>query len=149
MLNPQWHLRIYDENAGSSGRGAPASNGKVSPPRGFAGSSKIADVGGKSKTGQKSVVVLSAQGPREVPLNVTAVWSSGERTVECVLASFSRVFIWMLIPLCRLAQKEVATSSGAYTYGRARAAADMARKFSCSYSTLSRLISTTKRVTTP
>lgn len=29
----------------------------------------------------------------------------------------------------RLSQKEVVTSSGAYTYGRARAVADMARKF--------------------
>lgn len=51
--------------------------------RGFAGSSKKGS--GSSKAGQKSVVVLSAQGPREVPLNVTAVWSSGERIVEWVL----------------------------------------------------------------
>ena len=146
MLNPQWHLRIPDENAGSSGRGV---LGKVSPLRWITGSSRIADVGGRSKTTQKSVVVLSAQGPREVPLNVTAVWSSGERVVECVLASLSRVFIWMLTPLYRLAQKDVATSSGAYTYGRARAAADMAREFLYSFSTVSRLISTSKRVTTP
>ncbi|KAH0829129.1 hypothetical protein J3R83DRAFT_2605 [Lanmaoa asiatica] len=107
MLNPQWHLRIYDENAGSSGTSAFPYNGKTSRLRGSMGSSKVADVGGKSKTGQKSLVALSAQGPREVPLNVTVVWSSGERIVE-------------------LAQKEVVTSSGAYTYGRARAAADMA-----------------------
>lgn len=41
---------------------------------------------------------------------------------------------------CRLAQKEMVTSSGAYTYGRARAAADMARKSRCSCSTASRLM---------
>ncbi|KAF8554920.1 cysteine proteinase [Imleria badia] len=107
MLNPQWHLRIDDENADLGGRGALASHGKASPLEGFAGSSKMVGVGGKGKSGQKAVVVLSAQGPRDVPLNVTAVWSSGERIVE-------------------LAQKEVVTSSGAYTCGRARAAADMA-----------------------
>lgn len=79
MLNPQWHLRIHDDSAGSSGR---SSNGKISSLKGSAGSSKI--VGGKSKAGPRSVVVLSVQGLREVPLNVTAVWSSGERIVECV-----------------------------------------------------------------
>ncbi|KAI9568796.1 hypothetical protein HD554DRAFT_2021606, partial [Boletus coccyginus] len=77
MLNPQWHFRIHDQNAGSNGRGI------------------------------LSFVVLSARGPREVPLNVTVVWSSGKR-------------------ICELVQKEVVTSSGAYTYGRARAAVDMA-----------------------
>ncbi|KAG8221254.1 hypothetical protein J3R82DRAFT_1418 [Butyriboletus roseoflavus] len=107
MLNPQWHLRIYDENASSSGVGAFTSGGKASPLKGFVENSKIVAVGEKNKTGQKSVVVLSAQGPREVPLNVTAVWSSGKRIFE-------------------LAQKEVVASSGAYTYGRARAAEDMA-----------------------
>ncbi|KAF8141175.1 hypothetical protein EV363DRAFT_1203663 [Boletus edulis] len=107
MLNPQWHLLIYDESTGSSGGGALASSERASPLRGFVGSSKLGGVSGKGKTGQKSAVVLSAQGPREVPLNVTAVWSSGERIVG-------------------LAEKEVVTSSGAYTYGRARATADMA-----------------------
>lgn len=82
MLNPQWHLRIYDESAGLSGAGAFTSDRKASSLRGFVESSKIAAVGRKSKTGQKSVLVLSAQGPREVPLNVTAVWSSGERIFE-------------------------------------------------------------------
>lgn len=82
MLNPQWHLRIYDENAGSSGMGAFTSNGKALPLRGFMGNSKVAGMSGKSKTRQKSVVVLSGQGPREVPLNVTVVWSSGERIIE-------------------------------------------------------------------
>lgn len=87
MLNPQWHLRIYAENADSSGRGALTSNVQASPLRGSVGSSRTAGVGGRSRPGQKSTVVLSAQGPREVPLNVTAVWSSGERIVECVLFS--------------------------------------------------------------
>jgi calpain-7 len=127
MLNPQWHLRIHNENAGSSGRGALAANRKASPLSGFAGSPRTADVG---RTAPKSVVVLSAQGPREVPLNVTAVWSSGERIVE-------------------LAQKEMVTSSGAYTYGRARVAADMGRMFLRFFSTVSRLISSAKRVTIP
>jgi calpain-7 len=145
MLNPQWHLRIHNENAGSSGRGALAANRKASPLSGFAGSPRTADVG---RTAPKSVVVLSAQGPREVPLNVTAVWSSGERIVECVLA-FSRVFVWMLMFLYRLAQKEMVTSSGAYTYGRARVAADMGRMFLRFFSTVSRLISSAKRVTIP
>ncbi|KAG6381977.1 hypothetical protein JVT61DRAFT_605 [Boletus reticuloceps] len=93
MLNPQWHLLIYDESTSSSGGGALASRERASPLRGFGGSSKLGGVSGKSKTGQKSAVVLSAQGPREVPLNVTAVWSSGERIVG-------------------LAEKEVVTSSG-------------------------------------
>lgn len=102
---------------------------------------------GKGKPGQKAVVVLSAQGPRDVPLNVTAVWSSGERTVECVLAS---CLLLMLTPSYRLAQKEVVTSSGAYTCGRARAAADMARESwrCCSIVLVSRLMGTAKRVTT-
>lgn len=49
---------------------------------------------GSSKTGQKSVVVLSAQGPREVPLNVTAVWSAGERIIECVLVPLCDVCVF-------------------------------------------------------
>ncbi|KAF8841696.1 cysteine proteinase [Paxillus ammoniavirescens] len=77
MLNPQWHLRIHD----------------------------LGEMGRAER--EKASVILSAHGPREVPLNVTGVWSSGERVVE-------------------LAQKEVVISSGAYTYGHARAAANMA-----------------------
>lgn len=88
MLNPQWHLRIHDDNAGAGGKDALASIGKASPLKGFSGSSKTASEGGRSTSGQKSVVIVSAQGPREVPLNVTVVWSSGERIVECVQAPF-------------------------------------------------------------
>ncbi|KAG9312146.1 hypothetical protein JVU11DRAFT_7434 [Chiua virens] len=86
MLNPQWHLHIYDENSSLSGRVRFHPMARATSLRGSVASSKVAG---------------------KVPLNVTAVWSSGERIVE-------------------LAQKEVVTSSGAYTYGRARAAADMA-----------------------
>lgn len=82
MLNPQWHLRIFDGNTGSNRTGSFLSNGKASPLRGYVGNSRMVGVGGKSKACQRSVVVLSAQGPREAPLNVTAVWSSGERIVE-------------------------------------------------------------------
>jgi len=72
------------------------SSGKASTLREFARISKMAGVGGKDKTGQKSFVVLSARAPREVPLNVTAVWSSGKRIFECVLMSFPRVLFGCL-----------------------------------------------------
>ncbi|KAH7883245.1 hypothetical protein F5I97DRAFT_1832020 [Phlebopus sp. FC_14] len=90
MLNPQWHFHIPEDNArqaGQSGRGT--SRGKTAAER------------------EKASIVLNAQGPRGVPLNVTAVWSTGERVVE-------------------LAQKEVVATSGAYTYGHARVAAKLA-----------------------
>ncbi|KAF9243195.1 hypothetical protein BU15DRAFT_72388 [Melanogaster broomeanus] len=96
MLNPQWHLRIHEETGGSDWE-----DGSHQPSNG-----KGRRAASRTER-ERASVVFSAQGPREVPLNVTAVWSSGERVVE-------------------LAQKEVVTSSGAYTYGHARAAANMA-----------------------
>lgn len=46
----------------------------------------------------------------------------------------------MFMLLYRLAQKEVVVSSGAYTYGRARAAADMTRRSRSSHFTVSMLM---------
>ncbi|KIJ15557.1 hypothetical protein PAXINDRAFT_77338, partial [Paxillus involutus ATCC 200175] len=107
MLNPQWHLRIHEHSGGSTGRGvASSSNGKGPLKIPVGGGSKAVGGTGRAER-EKASVILSAHGPREVPLNVTGVWSSGERVVE-------------------LAQKEVVISSGAYTYGHARAAANMA-----------------------
>ncbi|KAL4079236.1 hypothetical protein J3A83DRAFT_4456252, partial [Scleroderma citrinum] len=81
MLNPQWHLRILEQEP--IRRSGPSTSSK-----------------------DKAAVILSAMGPREVPLNLTAVWSAGERVVE-------------------LAQREVVASSGAYAYGYARAFANL------------------------
>ncbi|KAF9228468.1 cysteine proteinase [Gyrodon lividus] len=106
MLNPQWHLRIHEDNGGPTERRVASSSSGKGHLNGLVGGSKAAGGTGKTER-EKASVVLSAQGPREVPLNVTVVWSSGERVVE-------------------LAQKEVVTSSGAYTYGHARATASMA-----------------------
>ncbi|KIK22314.1 hypothetical protein PISMIDRAFT_102567, partial [Pisolithus microcarpus 441] len=77
MLNPQWHLRVLEQET---------IRRAVSP--------------------DKATVIVTAQGPRDVPLNLTAVWSTGERVVE-------------------LAQREVVATSGAYAYGYARAFANL------------------------
>ncbi|KAI6131262.1 hypothetical protein EDD17DRAFT_1466405, partial [Pisolithus thermaeus] len=76
MLNPQWHLRILEQETISKA---------VSP---------------------VATVIVTAQGARDVPLNLTAVWSSGERVIE-------------------IAQREVVATSGAYAYGYARAFANL------------------------
>ncbi|KAH7907349.1 hypothetical protein BJ138DRAFT_1160375 [Hygrophoropsis aurantiaca] len=73
MVNPQYHLRIH------------------------------ADKQDAQRAGTQAGVVLVAKGPRDMPLNITVVWSSGERTVE-------------------LSQKEIVANSGAYTYGHVRIA---------------------------
>ncbi|KIK77356.1 hypothetical protein PAXRUDRAFT_835008, partial [Paxillus rubicundulus Ve08.2h10] len=106
MLNPQWHLRIHGHSGGSTGRGVASTSHAKGPLKIHVGGSKVMGEAGRAER-EKASVILSAHGPREVPLNVTGIWSSGERVVE-------------------LAQKEVVVSSGAYTYGHARVAANMA-----------------------
>ncbi|EGO00763.1 hypothetical protein SERLA73DRAFT_178686 [Serpula lacrymans var. lacrymans S7.3] len=71
MVNPQYHLRIYPEGLESH------------------------------RAGLRSNMVIVAQASRDIPLNLTLVWSQGERTIE-------------------LSRKEVAANSGAYSYGLAR-----------------------------
>jgi calpain-7 len=131
MLNPQWYLRIHEHSGGSTGRGvASSSNGKGLLKIPVGGGSKAVGGTGRAER-EKASVILSAHGPREVPLNVTGVWSSGERVVECVYVLYvTQPSVMMFTPSNRLAQKEVVISSGAYTYGHARAAANMARKSS-------------------
>ncbi|KIM64021.1 hypothetical protein SCLCIDRAFT_116338, partial [Scleroderma citrinum Foug A] len=98
MLNPQWHLRILDQEP---------IRRSVSPAIGPNSSRGPGTWQGPSISAkEKAAVILSALGPREMSLNLTAVWSSGERVVE-------------------LAQREVVASSGAYTYGHARAFANL------------------------
>jgi len=77
MVNPQYHLHIHPQN----GQAESESGGDAA---------------------LKSRIVLTCQASRETPLNVTLVWSQGERIVE-------------------LTQNEVALSSGAYSYGLVRA----------------------------
>ncbi|KAH7925291.1 cysteine proteinase [Leucogyrophana mollusca] len=76
MVNPQYHLQIHPDQKGAQ------------------------------YAGTKAGVVFAVQGPRDMPLNITVVWSSGERTVE-------------------LSQKEVVANSGAYTYGHVRIATSL------------------------
>ncbi|KAL4071268.1 hypothetical protein V8B97DRAFT_2104210 [Scleroderma yunnanense] len=95
MLNPQWHLRILEQEP---------IRRSVSPAIGAKG--PVTWQGPSTSSKDKAAVILSAMGPREVPLNLTAVWSAGERVVE-------------------LAQREVVASSGAYAYGYARAFANL------------------------
>jgi calpain-7 len=57
MMNPQYHLRIHPEkNKHQSYDGIPG--------------------------GSKASVVLAAQGSKDIPLNLTVVWSQGGRIVE-------------------------------------------------------------------
>ncbi|KAF7979032.1 hypothetical protein HWV62_44019 [Athelia sp. TMB] len=74
MINPQYHLRIHPEKNSNEARHA----------------------------GMKAKVVLAFEMARQTPLNITAVWSQGERVTE-------------------LSQKEIAASSGPYGYGFVRA----------------------------
>lgn len=57
MINPQYHLRVYPDaqHAASSGR-----------------------------AGLKANITLICQGERDTPLNITVVWSQGERVFESV-----------------------------------------------------------------
>jgi calpain-7 len=81
MVNPQYHLRVHNT-----------------------GTSASTSIDKRNKT----QVILTAQATRDISLNVTAVWSQGERISE-------------------LSQKEVVAHSGPYTYGHARVAAHLAR----------------------
>ncbi|KAI6046422.1 hypothetical protein EDC04DRAFT_1692699 [Pisolithus marmoratus] len=94
MLNPQWHLRIHEQET---------IRRAVSPAVGTSSSrlSGTAQVLNGSPR-DKATVIVTAQGPRDMPLNLAVVWSAGERVVE-------------------LAQREVVATSGAYAYGYARA----------------------------
>lgn len=87
MVNPQYHLRVH--NASTSIDKRPST-------------STSADKRNKTQ------VILTTQSTRDISLNVTAVWSQGERISE-------------------LSQKEVVAHSGPYTYGHARVAAHLAR----------------------
>ncbi|KAI6029389.1 hypothetical protein BKA83DRAFT_4218216 [Pisolithus microcarpus] len=90
MLNPQWHLRVLEQEtirrAVSPGARTTLTRA-TGTEQGLSGSSK-----------DKATVIVTAQGPRDVPLNLTAVW---------------------------LAQREVVATSGAYAYGYARAFANL------------------------
>ncbi|KAG2063826.1 hypothetical protein BDR04DRAFT_1235377 [Suillus decipiens] len=81
MANPQYHLRVHNTNTSINNR--------------------------QSASTDKTQVILTAQSTRDISLNVTAVWSRGERISE-------------------LSQKEVVAHSGPYTYGHARIAAHLA-----------------------
>ncbi|KAI5986901.1 hypothetical protein EDD15DRAFT_1523894 [Pisolithus albus] len=98
MLNPQWHLRILEQEtirrAVSPAAGTSLTRA-TGTEQGLSGSSR-----------DKAMVIVTAQGPRDIPLNLTAVWSAGERVFE-------------------LAQREVVATSGAYAYGYARAFANL------------------------
>lgn len=59
MVNPQYHLRIHPQKG-------------------------LAPDGGHAEL--KATVVLTCQASRETPLNVTLVWSQGERIVEYAAA---------------------------------------------------------------
>ncbi|KAI6007673.1 hypothetical protein F5J12DRAFT_85857 [Pisolithus orientalis] len=97
MLNPQWHLRIFEQEAIRS----------VSPAAGASSSRASGTAQSPSGShGDKAAVIVTARSPRDVPLNLTVVWSTGERVVE-------------------LAQREVVATSGAYGYGYARAFANL------------------------
>ncbi|KAG2347439.1 cysteine proteinase [Suillus weaverae] len=82
MANPQYHLRVHTSTSASTDKRP-------------------------STSADKTRVILTAQGTRDISLNVTAVWSQGERISE-------------------LSQKEVVAHSGPYTYGHARVAAHLA-----------------------
>jgi len=82
MLNPQWHLRILEQEL---------IRRSVSPAIGPSSSRELGTWQGPGASAKdKAAVILSALGPREMSLNLTAVWSSGERVVECVSNSFRR-----------------------------------------------------------
>lgn len=82
MANPQYHLRVHTSTSASTDKRP-------------------------STSADKTRVILTAQSTRDISLNVTAVWSQGERISE-------------------LSQKEVVAHSGPYTYGHARVAAHLA-----------------------
>ncbi|KAG2104085.1 uncharacterized protein F5147DRAFT_704998 [Suillus discolor] len=86
MVNPQYHLRVHNTSTGIDKRPS---------------TSTSADKRNKTQ------VILTTQSTRDISLNVTAVWSQGERISE-------------------LSQKEVVAHSGPYTYGHARVAAHLA-----------------------
>ncbi|KAI6094633.1 hypothetical protein EDD16DRAFT_1683671 [Pisolithus croceorrhizus] len=97
MLNPQWHLRILEQET---------IRRAVSPAVGTSSSRATGMEQGLSESPKdKATVIMTAQGPRDVPLNLTAVWSREN-------ASSSRA------------------TSGAYAYGYARAFANL----SCEHS---------------
>ncbi|KAI0827990.1 hypothetical protein BC628DRAFT_1432146 [Trametes gibbosa] len=75
-LNPQYHLRVHPPAGGPSARG-------------------VRDA--------KADISLSLRGDRQVPMNLTLVWSQGERINE-------------------LGHNDLALSSGSYSYGHALAA---------------------------
>ncbi|OAX42822.1 cysteine proteinase [Rhizopogon vinicolor AM-OR11-026] len=79
MLNPQYHLRVSADDRHTHA----------------------------ASTKPKAQVTLTAHSARDISLNITAVWSQGERIAE-------------------LTQKEVVAHSGPYTYGHARVAAHLA-----------------------
>ncbi|KAG2153243.1 hypothetical protein DEU56DRAFT_955173 [Suillus clintonianus] len=82
MVNPQYHLKVHNTSTSTSTHIRPSQNNKTQ-------------------------VILTAQSARDISLNITAVWSQGERISE-------------------LTQKEVVAHSGPYTYGHARVAAHLA-----------------------
>ncbi|KAG1739095.1 uncharacterized protein EDB91DRAFT_1237555 [Suillus paluster] len=86
MVNPQYHLRLHNASPSPSTCKRHSAN---------------------ANTNSKTQVILTAHSTRDISLNVTAVWSQGERISE-------------------LTQKEVVAHSGPYTYGHARAAAHLA-----------------------
>lgn len=89
MVNPQYHLRVHNASTSIDKR-----------PSTITSTSTSADKRNKTQ------VILTTQSTRDISLNVTAVWSQGERISE-------------------LSQKEVVAHSGPYTYGHARVAAHL------------------------
>ncbi|KAG2142326.1 uncharacterized protein EDB93DRAFT_1158574 [Suillus bovinus] len=86
MMNPQYHLQVHNTTSSIDKRPSTSTS---------------------SDKCNKTQVILTAQSTRDISLNVTAVWSQGERISE-------------------LSQKEVVAHSGPYTYGHARVAAHLA-----------------------
>ena len=59
-----------------------------------------------------------------MPVNLTAVWSNGQRVAEC---AFPLTLNPQTLNHSRLPEKDVVVTSGAYTYGLARAHKEFAR----------------------
>ncbi|KAG1746435.1 hypothetical protein EDB19DRAFT_1894215 [Suillus lakei] len=97
MVNPQYHLRVHSASTSTSIDKRPSTSTGIDKRP-----STSVDI-----QNNKTQVTLTAQSTRDISLNVTAVWSQGERISE-------------------LSQKEVVAHSGPYTYGHARVAADLA-----------------------
>lgn len=80
MLNPQYHLHIYPPTSTRQSRPSTNQTSQTFP-------RALSSLTGPGVRG-KCTVTLSMHTSKDIPVNIVATWSQGERVVECVTIFF-------------------------------------------------------------